>query len=413
MVKITESLTLPSGLVLKNRLLKSSTTEGLGDEFHWVTPELVQLYKTWSEKSDVGIILSGNIQVDRRFLERPENVCIDIDFGEQDEEQLKRLREFASAGKLNNTKFLAQISHGGRQSHGFVAKKALAPSAIPSTSAGVAKQVVEMTMSDIKRVKEKFVYAARICENVGFDGVELHGAHGYLLSSFLSPRANKRNDDFGGSLENRARLMIEIVKEIKAVTRKGFTVGVKLNSSDFQSGGFTGEEAEAVAKFLSDEGLDFLELSGGNYESPAQVTGQVQESTRKREAYFLEFAEKIVKTLRSYGSNMPVCVTGGFRSKSVMDAALESGSCDMIGIARPMCVDPESPARLLRGEIEALPQCESAWTFPWYMGWNFLTRYKKYYALKNSAVQYVLYQNLIDLGKGHDNKLNDMRYCCL
>jgi 2,4-dienoyl-CoA reductase-like NADH-dependent reductase (Old Yellow Enzyme family) len=162
----------------------------------------------------------------------------------------------------------------------------------------------------------RFARAAQIAADAGFHGVQIHAAHGYLFNQFLSPLVNRRTDRWGGSLDNRMRLLVETVREIRATTPARFLIAVKLNSADFQRGGFDSDDSLTVAHALEKEGIDLLEISGGTYESTAMVTGMPQrDSTRAREAYFLEFAERFSKEV-----SVPVMLTGGFRTRQGMNA---------------------------------------------------------------------------------------------
>ena len=205
-----------------------------------------------------------------------------------------------------------------------------------------------MTPMEVEETVGRFASAAEACQRAGFDGVQVHAAHGYLLAQFLSPLTNRRGDRWGGSLENRARLLLEVVRAIRARTGPRFTLAVKLNSADFQRGGFSEEDSLEVVRWLDGEGIDLLEVSGGNYESPALLLGpDVRESTVAREAYFLEFARRVRGVTR-----MALMVTGGFRSLAAMEAALGEGALDLVGLARPLALDPELPARLLSGQVD-------------------------------------------------------------
>jgi 2,4-dienoyl-CoA reductase-like NADH-dependent reductase (Old Yellow Enzyme family) len=202
--------------------------------------------------------------------------------------------------------------------------------------------------AEITGIIGRFARAARIAADAGFHGVEIHAAHGYLFNQFLSPLVNQRTDRWGGSLENRMRLLIETVREIRATTPDRFLIAVKLNSADFQRGGFDSDDSLTVARALEKEGIDLLEISGGTYESTAMVTGMPQrESTRAREAYFLEFAERFSQEL-----SVPVMLTGGFRTRQGMNDALGSGAVDIVGLARPITFEPDLPQRLVDGTAE-------------------------------------------------------------
>jgi 2,4-dienoyl-CoA reductase-like NADH-dependent reductase (Old Yellow Enzyme family) len=209
----------------------------------------------------------------------------------------------------------------------------------------------------------QFATAARLAKQAGFTGVQLHAAHGYLLSQFLSPLANRRTDRWGGSLENRARMLLETIAVVRAAVGPGFPIGIKLNSSDFQRGGFTHAECLKVVEWLNASTLDLLELSGGSLEQPKVVGVAIKDegedaprpSTVQREAYFVELAASVRAV-----ATMPVMVTGGFRTAAAMVDALAGGVLDVMGLGRPAIADPESPAKLLSGTLDRLPAPEQA-----------------------------------------------------
>jgi len=346
---LRQPLTLPCGQVLPNRVAKAAMTEGLSDARMNATPELETLYSRWSH-GGAGLLLTGNVQVDRWDLERPGNVVID---GAADREALAR---WARAGKVGGSRIWMQISHAGRQAPLYCTPRPVAPSAVGLKLLGAYRQPRALSLTAIAEVIERFVHTATVARDAGFDGVQIHAAHGYLLSEFLSPVVNRREDDYGGSLENRARLLLEIVRAVRSAVGPDFAVGVKLNSADFQKGGFSNEECLQVVRWLDDCDIDLLEISGGSYEQPRllghegdadKAEDTRRESTRRREAYFLEYAGLIRKEAR-----MPLMVTGGFRSRGAMTAALDSGDTDVIGLGRPLCVDPNFAARLFEGTAD-------------------------------------------------------------
>ncbi|MEL7481970.1 MAG: NADH:flavin oxidoreductase/NADH oxidase family protein [Pseudomonadota bacterium] len=359
-VSINDPLTLPSGLTVQNRLVKAAMTECIAGPDGNAHEGHVRLYRRWAE-GGLGLQITGNVQVDRHHLEDPQNVVI---VGEPGNEQRAMLSRWAEAGSVDGCKIVAQLSHAGRQTPKVVNAAPHAPSAvILQMPGGQFAEPVPMTEADIQAVIAAFANAAQVLEAAGFHGVQIHGAHGYLISQFLSPIANVRTDAWGGSIENRARVLVETVRAVKAATGDAFSVSVKLNSSDFQKGGYTHEDCLAVIDLLNAEGLDFLEISGGNYEQPkmAGIDGlqpaaqeEVRESTKAREAYFAAYAA----TVRAR-AHMPVMVTGGFRSRAAMDAVLADGDCDLIGLARPVCADPDAPKKLLSGEIERTTDWEN------------------------------------------------------
>ncbi len=372
MTSLSTSFTLPCGVTLGNRIAKAAMTEGLADPYSRATGRLATLYQTWA-KGGSGLLLTGNVMMDRRFMEAPGNVAID---GPQDADQMKALSAWAKAATDENCHIWPQLSHAGRQVPKTVSPEPVGPSA--STLAIPGGQFAPsraLTVAEIEDIIARFANAARVSKEAGFTGVQIHGAHGYLLSSFLNPRVNQRDDEWGGSLENRARLLIRTVRAVREAVGPSFPVAVKLNSSDFQKGGFTLEECVEVVRWLNDEGLDLLEISGGNYEQPKLLdieglepaeeapglgvaTGEKdtrQESTKQREGYFLAYAEAVRKV-----AQMPLMVTGGFRSRDVMEGALAAGTLDMVGLGRPLCVEPDIVARLLGGEVTTAPSWEKS-----------------------------------------------------
>ena len=357
---ISVPLNLPCGVTVKNRLCKAAMTEGLADEHNRATKRHVTLYRRWAE-GGAGLLLNGNVQVDRRYLERAGNIVID---GAQDPAQRAALEAMAEAGTKDDTHLWMQISHAGRQTPKLIASQPVGPSDIPvALPGGRFGKPRALTDSEIRDVIARFGHVARVAQQTGFTGVQVHSAHGYLLSEFLSPRVNVRDDAWGGALENRARLLLETVREVRAGVGPDFPVAVKLNSADFQKGGFSFDECLQVIEMLNEEGVDLLEISGGNYEQPRLlgISGlepvfedSVRESTRAREAYFFDYA-----VAASRVASMPLMVTGGFRSIQGMNEALSGGDVDMIGVARPLCVDPRFPAKILSGEIETAPNVET------------------------------------------------------
>ena len=394
---IEQPLTLPCGASLHNRLCKAAMTEGLADPLGQATPALTQLYGLWSD-GGAGLLLSGNVQIDGDHLERPGNVIIDSEPGE---EAMSALRRWAEAGKRGGNHFWAQISHAGRQCQKMVNPHPKAPSAVKlGLPGGQFGEPVAMSEADIEAVIAGFARCARVLKNAGFTGVQLHAAHGYLLSQFLSPRSNQRKDQWGGSLENRARALLESVRAVRDAVGPSFPVGVKLNSADFQRGGFDFEESLQVAKWLEAESVDLLEISGGTYEQPRllNVDGiepvedqSVKASTKAREAYFVDFAQAMRKEL-----TMPLMVTGGLRRLDAMEDALASGSADVIGIGRPLCGMPKAMNELLSGAAE-LPRFENQLSLlPSWL--KFLEGINLFKTIGTFATQYWYYEQISILG---------------
>ncbi len=361
---LTYALKLPCGAVLPNRFAKAAMTEGLASPDNHATKRHVNLYDFWS-RGGAGLLITGNVQVDRAHLERPGNVAID---GRQKDEAIQALKNYAKAGTKNGAHLWMQISHAGRQTPKSVNPQPKAPSGIklrmPGAVFGEPKALVH---DEILAIIQRFAFAAKTARETGFTGVQIHAAHGYLISEFLSPHVNRRNDEWGGSLQNRARLLLEIVRAVRKITARDFPISVKLNSADFQKSGFQHQEAIQVAKWLQSEGIDLLEISGGNYEAPAMMrlenlkkwrpkdNERIQPSTIAREAYFMKYAVNIREAV-----SMPLMVTGGFRSRQGLEEAIKSAVVDVAGLARPFCVDPYAARNLMNGVYQtAVPQYEN------------------------------------------------------
>ncbi len=341
MASLTEPLHLPCGQVLPNRIMKSALSEGLGDAGLGPDERLERLFGRWGT-GGFGLIVTGNVMIDRTQLGEPGNVAI------EDERHLEELTRWAKAGKDGGTPVWVQLNHPGRQSNPIASRRRpVAPSAIALGIPGMPTPRA-LTEAEILDIIARFATAARVVETAGFDGVQIHGAHGYLVSQFLSPLANRRTDGWGGDPQRRSRFVIEVARAIRGAVSPGFAVGIKLNSADFQRGGFTEDESRAVIQRLAAERLDLIEISGGSYESPAMMGRS--SSTRAREAYFLEYAE----TVRTLAAEVPLAVTGGFRTRSVMAEAVESGSCDVVGIGRPSAVITDAAGDLLAERTDTL-----------------------------------------------------------
>ncbi len=344
---IEQSLTLPCGHPVPNRLCKAAMTEGLADAHDQPTRAHERLYATWA-RGGAAVLLTGNIMVDRRYLERAGNVVV------EDASGMAQLRAWAQATHDGGSQLWAQISHPGRQCPRLVNWTPLAPSAVQLQVFGNFGTPRAATEADIQDVIQRFANTAALVQQAGLDGVQIHAAHGYLLSQFLSARTNLRQDGWGGTLANRARLLLEVVRAVRARVGPRYPLAVKLNSSDFVQGGFTLDDSVQVVQWLNAEGIDLLEVSGGTYEQleffKPQAAAAMRDSTRQREATFLEYAKSIKAVAR-----MPIMVTGGFRTLAGMDAALAGGHTDMVGLARPFCLDPDFPARMFRGQLDRLP----------------------------------------------------------
>jgi 2,4-dienoyl-CoA reductase-like NADH-dependent reductase (Old Yellow Enzyme family) len=332
-------LVLPNGATIANRIAKAAMEENMADADHTPSAELISLYKAWGQGGS-GLIITGNVMVDARAMTGPGGVVLEND------RHLDRFIDWAKTARSGGAQVWMQINHPGRQMPASLGQPTLAPSAVALDLGALSSQFApprEMTEADIADVIARFVNAAVLAERAGFTGVEVHAAHGYLLSQFLSPLSNKRTDRWGGSLENRARLLLDIARGVRAAVQPGFAVAVKLNSADFQRGGFSPEDAQAVVAMLSPLGVDLVELSGGSYEAPAMMGVARDERTLAREAYFLEFASEIAKV-----ATMPLMVTGGIRRREVADEVIDSGVA-MAGIATALALQPDLPNKWRAG----------------------------------------------------------------
>ncbi|ROO86733.1 2,4-dienoyl-CoA reductase-like NADH-dependent reductase (Old Yellow Enzyme family) [Actinocorallia herbida] len=328
-------LAFREGRSLSNRLMKSALSEGLAEPDGAPGARLEELYRRWST-GGYGLLVTGNVIVDHRHLGEPGNVVV------EDDRHLAALTRWAAAYKANGGPIWAQLNHPGRQANQRTGRhRPVAPSAIAARVPGAAKPRA-LRDEEVRDIIGRFGTAAAVIEAAGFDGVQIHGAHGYLVTQFLSPLSNLRDDAWGGDPERRRAFVIEVFRAIRAGVAPGFGVGIKLNSADFQRGGFTEAESREVVRALVAEGVDLIEVSGGSYEAPAMM-GVLAESTRAREAYFLDYA----RTVRDVAGEVPIAVTGGFRTRAAMERALADGDCDVIGIGRPACLTPDAGAALL------------------------------------------------------------------
>ncbi|MFD9893816.1 NADH:flavin oxidoreductase/NADH oxidase family protein [Amycolatopsis sp. NPDC059027] len=345
---LSEPLKLRCGAVLPHRIAKSALSEQLGDRRNRPTRELAELYRTWAE-GGAGVLVTGNVMVDPTALGEPRNVALPA------EPDPAEFRPWARSVEGTDAQLWVQLNHPGRQSPRFLSRQPVAPSAVPFGDRGIRTAFAApraLNGDEIEGIIDRFTLAARVFVEAGFSGIQLHGAHGYLISQFLSPLTNLRTDEWGGDAARRRRFLLELVRRVRAEIGDDVPLSVKLNSADFQRGGFDEGESLEVVRLLGEAGLDLLEISGGTYEKAAMM-GAGRASTRKREAYFLDYAAKAREV-----SDVALMVTGGFATAEGMADALGSGALDVIGLGRPMTVDVGLPGRLLAGEdVEAQRLC--------------------------------------------------------
>jgi len=340
------ALTLPNGSTLPNRLAKAAMEENMADAGQLPGPALNRLYQSWAE-GGVGLIITGNVMIDGRAMTGPGGVVLEAST------PLEPFRHWAQAAGQQGAQVWMQINHPGRQVMANMGGNAWAPSAVALDMGKHSKlfaQPVEMSTVQIEEVINRFAATAHAAERAGFNGVQIHAAHGYLISQFLSPLTNRRRDNWGGSLANRARLLLEVVRAVRARVSPRFSVAIKLNSADFQRGGFSEDDARQVVLLLNELPVDLIELSGGSYESPAMQGRTIDGRTLAREAYFLEFAKDLAAVAR-----MPVMTTGGIARKAVAEQVLASGIA-VAGIATALADVPDLPLQWRAGrEPAALP----------------------------------------------------------
>lgn len=340
-------LPLPNGVIVPNRLAKAAMEETLADAGQLPGPRIVRLYQRWAE-GGAGLLITGNVMVDRRALTGPGTIALEATT------PLAPFKAWARAARAQGAQVWMQISHPGRQVMANMGGLAWAPSAVALDLGKHSKmfaQPVAMSGADISDVIERFAATAHAAEKAGFTGVQIHAAHGYLLSQFLSPLTNRRDDAWGGDLAHRARLLLEVVRAVRARVAPVFCVSVKLNSADFQRGGFSEDDARQVLAMLNAEQVDLVELSGGSYESPAMQGQTADGRTLAREAYFLEFARDLVQVAR-----MPLMTTGGIARRAIAEQVLESGVA-IVGIGTALAAAPDLPREWEAGRepIAAMP----------------------------------------------------------
>ena len=339
-LSILKPLTLPNGTVIKNRFFKSAMSEAMSTRHHAPNQFFIEAYKEWA-LGGAGIVMTGNVMVDRNALGEPRNIVI------EDERDLTMLKAWAKAGTINNTHLWMQLNHPGKQSPRSLSKTPVAPSAIPLSEKlrKFFNPPRALTIEEIKNLVTRFVKTAKIAKKAGFTGIQIHAAHGYLISQFLSPYDNQRSDEYGGSLDNRMRFLVEIYQGLRDALGTDYPIGIKLNAKDFNQEGLNEDDSLKIVEKLTSLGIDLIEISGGNYENPMMSTGQNDENN----VFFLEFAKKLKAVV-----DVPLVVTGGFRKISVMEEALKSNHTSMIGIARPLALYPDIPNQVIEGTYQTV-----------------------------------------------------------
>ncbi|MEP2947446.1 MAG: NADH:flavin oxidoreductase/NADH oxidase family protein [Lentilitoribacter sp.] len=314
--------TLPCGTTIKSRLIKSAMSDSLGDGTGHPTDAQMRLYERWAEGGIAASII-GEVQGLSGFAEKPGNLVLNSN------SDLDKFKLLSDRAQKNDSLLWLQLGHAGALSY--------APTSNPKGPSALDLDELSceaLTLDEIKQVIEQFARTALLAKQAGFGGVQIHAAHGFLLSQFLSPLFNQRDDKYGGSIDNRTRLLLETIKAVRDLVGESFPIAIKLNSSDQLEGGLSQEDALVVVKALDQTSIDLIDISGGTYFPGAKSASD----GAGKGPYFLEFAEAARKI-----TSKPLMLTGGFKTKAQADDALARGIVDFIGLARAVIIDPSLP----------------------------------------------------------------------
>jgi 2,4-dienoyl-CoA reductase-like NADH-dependent reductase (Old Yellow Enzyme family) len=326
-----------NGLKLENRFIRSATWEGMAAENGTCTPKLIHLMSDLA-RGGVGLIITSHAYVQKVGQARNGQLGIHSDA------MIPGLREMSDAVHRHRGKIVCQLAHAGFFANADLSGQVpLAPSNVPEIAEEPRR---EMTNADIQTVAKAFAAAARRAQAAGFDGIQIHAAHGYLLSQFISPMFNHRTDRYGGSLENRARLPLEVLQAIRETVGNGFPVLIKLNCKEFRDDGLQPNEFVKVGKMLADAGIDAIEVSGGLPISPKKLPSQLGINKEEKEAYFQEEAKALKKQV-----DIPIILVGGNRSLHVAERILAQGVADYISMSRPLIREPHLINRWKAGDL--------------------------------------------------------------
>ena len=314
------SLVLPCGAVLKNRLAKSPMTDSLANGEGDPTEGQLRLYERWAE-GGTSLSMIGEVQVDPRFPENPGNLVL----GAHSDQQA--LQSLVKRALIEGAHFWPQLGHAGARSHPSVSEPK-GPSALDIDGL----QCAGMSVDDIQELPSMYARAAVHAKNAGFSGVQIHAGHGWLLSQFLSPLFNRRSDGYGGSVEARCRIVLEVIDNVRRAVGPSYPVGIRINATDKMEGGLTEDDALEVVRLLDRTSIDLIDFSGGTYFPGAKASSDGP----NRGPYFLETARR-AKAI----TNVPLMATGGFKRREQAVDAVASGAVDMVGLARAMALDPQ------------------------------------------------------------------------
>ncbi len=328
--------TVINGMQLKNRFVRSATHEAMADLDGTVKDQLLQ-YMLDLVRGEVGLIITGHAHVLREGQAGPRQM------GAYSDAMIDGLKRVCSVIHENGGVVAIQLAHAGIRGIGKKEYAALGPSNLSKEGLKVA---TAMTAEDIQRTVKAFGDAAERSVAAGFDAIQIHSAHGYLLSQFLSPYYNKRADVYGGILENRARFLLEVYTEIRGRVGRSFPLMVKINSEDFLEGGFTAEEMVKVACMLEEQGMDAIEMSGGTFESGRLVPSRMGTfKSEKKEVYYRKAAEAFKREVK-----IPLILVGGFLSFNLAEEMVTSGQADYVALSRPLIREPHLVKRWADGD---------------------------------------------------------------
>ncbi|MCJ8339173.1 MAG: NADH:flavin oxidoreductase/NADH oxidase family protein [Pseudomonadales bacterium] len=316
---LSRPIQLPCGVVLKNRLVKSAMSDSLADGEGNPTQAQIRLYERWAE-GGVALSIIGEVQGDARFPEKPGNLVLGISSNPE------ALHALACRASINGAHIWPQIGHAGALSH-LPISRPKGPSALQIGSFKCAG----MLISEVKQLPEIYAKAAKLAKDVGFTGVQIHAGHGFLLSQFLSPLFNRRSDLYGGSIEARCQIIVEVIDKVRCAVGHSFPIGIKINSSDQLEGGLTPADALEAIRMLDRTSIDLIEISGGTYFPGVQPNS----GSPGGGAYFVEFCQRA-----QHVTSVPLVATGGFKTRTQALSSLSSGAVDMVGVARAMILNP-------------------------------------------------------------------------
>ncbi|KAH8597181.1 NADH:flavin oxidoreductase/NADH oxidase-like protein [Bisporella sp. PMI_857] len=408
---VSEELVLPCGLALSNRLCKVALAEQMSPS-HNPGEEFPKAYGEWAD-GGWGLVITGNVLVSLTFMGTPKDVALPASPSDQAKQAWK---VWADTCQAKGTATIVQLNHPGRQSPLGAGKKSIwtknvAPSAVklnfgPNLIERAIATIAfgtprSLTGEEIEEIIEMFVNGAKMAEEAGFKGIQIHAAHGYLLAQFMSPKTNLRTDEFGGTAVKRVEIVLRIMKGIRGATKKGFCVGIKLNSVDVSGPDLLEDTLEQIGLII-ENGIDFIEISGGTYEEPLMMqvkntdipaSAKPSQRTIERESFFIQFAE----TVRQRFPSVILMVTGGFRTRVGMERALQSKACDLIGLGRPGAALPKLPKEIILNDSisdEAATVRLKKTQLPW---WESLTGKK----IAGAGAETIYYSGQIQrMGKG-------------